>query len=109
MEEITFSFFDRGKDVPNHIQAVVEKFEQEQGIRVHLESIPWSMGWARMVEVALYHTGPDVSEIGNTWAGDLTRMEALRLFREDEIESIAASFPEPDFELANSSAQTKQD
>ncbi len=88
MEEITFSFFDRGKDVPNHIQAVVMRFEQEHGIKVHLESIPWSLGWARMVEVALYHSGPDVSEIGNTWAGDLTRMEALRPFTQDEIESI---------------------
>ncbi len=88
MEEITFSFFDRGKDVPNHIQALVEQFEKDQGIRVRLEVIPWSMGWARMVEVALYHSGPDVSEIGNTWAGDLTRMEALRPFRQEEIESI---------------------
>lgn len=88
MEEITFSFFDRGRDVPNHIQALVDQFEQERGIRVRLETIPWGMGWARMVEVALYHSGPDVSEIGNTWAGDLTRMEALRPFRQDEIKSI---------------------
>lgn len=91
MEEISFSFFDRGKDVPNHIQAVVDQFEHERGIKVHLETIPWSMGWARMVEVALYHSGPDVSEIGNTWAGDLTRMEALRPFKKPEIESITGS------------------
>lgn len=91
MEEITFSYFDRGRDVPNNIQAVVDQFEHDQGIKVRLESIPWTLGWARMVEVALYHSGPDVSEIGNTWAGDLTRMEALRPFRKEEVESIAGS------------------
>jgi multiple sugar transport system substrate-binding protein len=47
------------------------------------------MGWARMVEVALYHSGPDVSEIGNSWAGDLTRMEALRPFNRNEVKSIS--------------------
>ncbi len=93
MEEITFSFFDRGKDVPNHIQALVDEFEKEEGIHVRLEVIPWSMGWARMVEVALYHAGPDVSEIGNTWAGDLTRMEALRPFKQQEVESITGKEP----------------
>ncbi len=91
MEEITFSYFDRGKDVPNHLPALVDQFHQEQGIKVRLESIPWAMGWTRMVEVALYHSGPDVSEIGSTWAGDLTRMEALRPFRQDEIEAIRGS------------------
>jgi multiple sugar transport system substrate-binding protein len=89
MEEITFSYFDRGKDVPNNIGAIVGQFEHEHGIKVHLETIPWSMGWSRMVEVALYHSGPDVSEIGNTWAGDLTRMEAIRPFTSEEIISIA--------------------
>ncbi len=89
MEEITFSIFDRGRDVPNHIPALLDQFEAEEGIHVRLETIPWSMGWARMVEVALYHSGPDVSEIGSTWAGDLTRMEALRSFTQHEIESIA--------------------
>lgn len=88
MEEITFSVFDRGQDVPNHIQDLLHQFEQEQGIRIRLETIPWVQGWARMVEVALYHSGPDVSEIGNTWAGDLTRMGALRPYKQDEIISI---------------------
>ncbi len=88
MEEITFSLFDRGRDVPDNIQDLVKRFEEEHGIRVRIETIPWAMGWARMVEVALYHSGPDVSEIGNSWAGDLTRMEALRPFRIDEIKTI---------------------
>jgi multiple sugar transport system substrate-binding protein len=88
MEEITFSFFDRGRDVPDHIKDLVDQFEHDQGIRVRLETIPWTMGWARMVEVALYHSGPDVSEIGNSWAGDLTRMESLRPFSQIEVKSI---------------------
>jgi multiple sugar transport system substrate-binding protein len=88
MEEIAFSVFDHGKEAPDNMQALLRQFEQEQGIRVRLEIIPWTSGWSRMVEVALYHHGPDVSEIGNTWGPDLARMEALRPFEHDEINKI---------------------
>ena len=50
MEEITFSFRS-WSDIYNHIPALLQQFEQEQEVRVRLETIPWAMGWARMVEV----------------------------------------------------------
>jgi len=89
MEEITFSVFNHGPAAMKNLPVLVEKFEQQYGIRVRLEVIPSSnLRWSRLVEVALYHSGPDISEVGSTWVGDLVRMEALRPFAPDEINEI---------------------
>lgn len=89
MEEITFSVFEHGTGSVESLPTLLQQFEQQFGIRVHLELIPsWEKGWSRLVEVALYHGGPDVSEIGDTWVGDLVRMEALRPFNQMEVDEI---------------------
>jgi len=71
------------------MSSLLKQFEQEENIRVRLEMIPWSMGWQRLVEVGLYHAGPDVSEIGSTWILDFVRMNALRAFTPEEVKAIA--------------------
>jgi multiple sugar transport system substrate-binding protein len=89
MEEITFSVFEHGAGSVENLPMLLREFEQQYGIRVHLEVISsWTVGWSRLVEVALYHNGPDVSEIGDTWVGDLVRMEALRPFKREEVDEI---------------------
>ena len=75
MEEITFSVFEHGAGSVENLPALLQQFEQQFGVRVHLDVISsWEKGWSRLVEMALYHEGPDVSEIGDTWVGDLVRM-----------------------------------
>jgi len=89
MEEITLSLFDHGQAAIDKLQSLLQRFEQRDNIRVHIELMPsWALGWSRLVETALYHSGPDVSEVGNTWIGDLVRMEALRPFKQKEVEDI---------------------
>jgi multiple sugar transport system substrate-binding protein len=89
MEEITLSLFDHGQAANDILQSLLQRFEQRNNIRVHIELMPsWALGWSRLVETALYHSGPDVSEVGNTWIGDLARMEALRPFKQKEVEDI---------------------
>jgi multiple sugar transport system substrate-binding protein len=89
MEEITLSLFNHGPAAIDSLQSLLQKFEQRNNIRVHIELMPsWALGWSRLVEAALYHSGPDVSEVGNTWIGDLVRMEALRPFKHAEVEDI---------------------
>jgi multiple sugar transport system substrate-binding protein len=90
MEDITFSIFNHGQAAVARMQTLLKQFEQEEKIRVRLEMIPWTTGWTRMVEMALYHTGPDISEIGSTWVMDLVRMDALRPFAESEVQTISA-------------------
>jgi multiple sugar transport system substrate-binding protein len=89
MEEITFSVFNHGQAALETLQALLKLFEEQYGIHVRLEVIPtWAIGWSRLVESALYRSGPDLSEAGNTWIGDLARMKALHPFRQEEVIEI---------------------
>jgi multiple sugar transport system substrate-binding protein len=89
MEEITFSIGNHGAVSMSNLQLLLQKFEQQYGIHVRLDIISdSSLRWSSLVEAALYHTGPDISEVGNTWVGDLVRMEALRPFQPEEVDEI---------------------
>ncbi len=90
MEEISLSVFNHGQEAIKRLQSLLKEFEQEYKIRVRLEMVPWSAGWSRLAEIALYHIGPDVSEIGSTWIMDFVRMDALRPFSAEEIEIISS-------------------
>jgi multiple sugar transport system substrate-binding protein len=70
------------------MQNWLQDFEKREGIRVRLEVIPWGVAWSRLLEFALYHNGPDVSEVGNTWTLDLIHMNALAPFASDEVQAI---------------------
>jgi multiple sugar transport system substrate-binding protein len=89
MEEITFSIFNHNDAALKNMEVLLQKFEQRFGIRVHIDKVPSSAArWSKLVETALYHNGPDISEVGNTWVGDLVRMEAVRPFKPDEVTEI---------------------
>lgn len=88
MTELVFSVFDHGTLARERMQELLQEFERQEGIRVRLEVISWDVGWPRLVEFALYHHGPDVSEVGNTWIMDLVHMNALDPFTREEITSI---------------------
>jgi multiple sugar transport system substrate-binding protein len=88
MSELVFSVFDHGPVAIAQMRELLEKFEKQERIRVQLDVIGWDVAWPRLVEFALYHHGPDVSEIGNTWIMDLVHMNALSPFSNDEISSI---------------------
>lgn len=90
MEELTFSIFHHSNSAIMSMNDLLLEFEQQEKVRVRLEVIPWSMGWQRLVEMALYHTGPDISELGSTWILDFVRMNALRPFTEEEVDEIRA-------------------
>jgi multiple sugar transport system substrate-binding protein len=70
---------------PDGIRPLLDQFEAEQGIHVRLRLLTWDTAWSDLVKVALYGDGPDVSEIGSTWLGDLVAMNAVRPFAEAEI------------------------
>ena len=89
MEEITFSILNHGVAASKKLQALLQQFEQQYDIHVRLEIIQtWALGWSRLVENALYRSGPDISEAGNSWIGDLARMDALHPFEQDEVIDI---------------------
>ena len=75
-------------DSPAAIRPLLNQFEAEHGVRVRLRLLAWDTAWSDLVKVALYGDGPDVSEIGSTWLGDLVAMNALRPFGEAEIAAL---------------------
>lgn len=78
------------------IRPLLERFEAETRIRVRLRLLSWDTAWSTIVRAALYSDGPDVSEIGTTWIGDLAGMNALRPFNAAEVASLGkASAFEP--------------
>ncbi|MBN2146317.1 MAG: extracellular solute-binding protein [Anaerolineales bacterium] len=91
MEEIEFSIFQHGPGALENLHALMEQFEQKHGIHVRLNILPFSGAWARMMEMALYQHGPDISEVGSTWLGDFERMNALRPFTPAEVRSLGGS------------------
>jgi multiple sugar transport system substrate-binding protein len=93
MREITFSVFDHGQQGFERLRSLLDQFERAEGVQVKLEKIGWPQGWSRLLEVALYHDGPDVSEVGSTWVSDLVMMDALRPFEPGEFEKIIDGKP----------------
>ncbi len=83
--EIEFSILSDDGTV---IQPFLDQFESETGIRVHLRLMDWDAAWNQLVRAAIYNEGPDISEIGTTWTGDLIGMNAIRPFTAVEIASM---------------------
>ncbi len=82
MEEITFSVITHGTAAMEKLQKMLQRFMELYGIRVRMEvANTWAQGWSKLVETALYRSGPDISEVGNSWVGDLARMDALHPFQ----------------------------
>jgi len=70
------------------IQPLLTEFETQHHIHVNLRLLTWDAAWSELVKVALYNDGPDISEVGSTWLGDLTAMGALHAFSPDEIAQL---------------------
>ena len=70
------------------IQPLLDEFEAQSNIHVKVRVLSWDTAWSDLVKVALYSDGPDVSEIGSTWLGDLVAMNALHSFTPGEINSL---------------------
>jgi multiple sugar transport system substrate-binding protein len=53
--------------------------------------LPWETAWSDLVKVALYSHGPDVSEVGMNWVGNLVAMDSLRPFHSAELDAVGGS------------------
>jgi len=74
-----------------NVQSLLVEFEARYHIHVRLRLWSWDTGWSDLIKVALYSDGPDVSEIGTTWLGDLVAMNALHSFTPYEIAALGKS------------------
>jgi multiple sugar transport system substrate-binding protein len=66
----------------------LDRFEEETGIHVELEVIPWDSLLDRILAATSSGEGPDVLNIGNTWSASLQATGALLPFDEATFDRI---------------------
>ncbi|MBC7249466.1 MAG: extracellular solute-binding protein [Anaerolineae bacterium] len=88
MSKLKLSIMSATPEPPQALASALQEFEAQSGIQVQIQTLPWETAWAELVKVALYKTGPDVSEVGNTWIESFIAMDALRPFLDSETATM---------------------
>ncbi|MEH0974313.1 sugar ABC transporter substrate-binding protein [Micromonospora sp. CPCC 205546] len=70
------------------LQPELDKFEQQTGIKVNVEVVPWSDLLNRLLTAATSGQGPDVVNIGNTWSASLQATGALVEFDDATLSKV---------------------
>ncbi|MEW2379487.1 sugar ABC transporter substrate-binding protein [Micromonospora sp. NPDC047812] len=70
------------------LQPELDKFEQQTGIKVNVEVVPWSDLLNRLLTAATSGQGPDVVNIGNTWSASLQATGALVEFDDATLAKV---------------------
>ena len=69
----------------------LQELSSQTGVLYRSQFLTWGNAWTELVRVALYSHGPDISEIGTTWVGDLVGMNSLHAFTHGEIQAIGGA------------------
>ncbi|PYC82761.1 sugar ABC transporter substrate-binding protein [Streptomyces tateyamensis] len=88
---LTYWASNQGSSLENDKQVLepeLRKFEQQTGIKVNLEVIPWSDLLNRILAATASGQGPDVLNIGNTWSASLQATGALLPFDQAAFDKI---------------------
>ncbi|MEU9332568.1 sugar ABC transporter substrate-binding protein [Streptomyces sp. NPDC048290] len=90
------------KDV---LQPELDKFEEQTGIKVELEVVPWSDLLNRILTATTSGQGPDVLNIGNTWSASLQATGALLPWDQAAFDTIGGKDRFVDSALGSTGAQ----
>lgn len=77
MREITLSVMRNTPQTETVLRQLLDGFEQQQGIRVHLQMLTWETARQDVKNFAIHQRGPDVSAMATTWIADLIAMNTL--------------------------------
>ena len=91
MEEIELTVMNHTVDpaqTAQVLQPLLDQFQAQMRVHVHLQCLDWTTARHDLTKVALYHHGPDVSEIGSTWISELIAMNSIRPFVVTELTKI---------------------
>jgi len=92
-EDVTLTYWasNQGASLENDaeiLQPELDKFEEQTGITVELEVVPWSDLTNNTLAAAVSGQGPDVLNIGNTNAVTFQSTGAFHAFDEESFEAI---------------------
>lgn len=78
-------------DTTKTLTAQFKKFTAQTGVKVNMQVIPWSDLLQKILTSVTSGTGPDVMEIGNTWAPSLSASNGFLPFNTANMNSIGGA------------------
>ncbi|OIH93166.1 MULTISPECIES: ABC transporter substrate-binding protein [unclassified Curtobacterium] len=91
---LTYWASNQGTSLQNDkevLTPVLEKFTKETGIKVNLQVIGWNDLQTKIQTAVSSSQGPDVVNIGNTWATSLQATGAFQEFGDSEMKAIGGA------------------
>ncbi len=91
---LTYWASNQGTSIDNDKQVlgpVLDKFQQQTGIKVNMEVIGWNDLQTRIQTAVTSGQAPDVVNIGNTWASSLQATGAFLPFGDTEMKAIGGA------------------
>ncbi len=86
MANLEFSIPAHFENAANYLEHALERIgHPRRNYVIRITGMPWETAWSDLVNIGLYRTGADVSEVGSTWISSLVAMNALRPFTSFEI------------------------
>lgn len=95
-----------GEDKTN-LAPVLKKFEDQTGIKVNVQVIGWPDLYSKILAATTSGQGPDVLNIGNTWAPSLQATGAFMPFGDKEFDAIGGKDKFVDAALKTGGAEGK--
>src|SRR5690625_4048196 len=90
-QTLTYWASNQGASVEEDMKVLkpaLDRFTEETGIEVELEVIPWSELYNRILTAVSSGDGPDVLNIGNTWAASLQKTGAFVPYEGEALEAV---------------------
>ena len=75
-------------DDKKDLEPLLKKFQQQTGIKVNVQVIGWPDLYSKILAATTSGQGPDVLNIGNTWAPSLQATGAFLPFGDSEFQAI---------------------
>ena len=79
-KEIEFSVMMPADAQAQFLQKVVADFRLKHRTNISLVPLNWAEGREKLLQIALYRHGADLSDVGSTWVSDFIGMNGLRPF-----------------------------
>ena len=85
MTELNFiAIADAAEDL-QPLQDVLTTFERNEAVQIRIKRIGWDRAWQVLLMDAVEGKGPHVSQIGSTWGATMAMFDALRVFKNEEV------------------------
>lgn len=78
-------------DLPEDLQplrGLLAVFERDQQIQISYRRVGWERAWQALLMEAIEGKGPHVSQIGSTWVATMAMLDALRVFKPEDVSAI---------------------